>query len=61
MELMAEDPERQHRRQFLVREREKLTKAQEWLASAKREDGDADLFGHSLTPGLDRIKTDGLH
>ncbi|KAA8644324.1 hypothetical protein EYZ11_001637 [Aspergillus tanneri] len=37
-ELMAEDPERQHRRQYLLREKEKITKAQEWLDSVKRED-----------------------
>ncbi|KAJ9210527.1 hypothetical protein DTO166G4_7839 [Paecilomyces variotii] len=59
MELMAEDPVHQRRRQYLVREREKLTKAQEWLASAKKEGGDADLFGRSVSIGYDRIiKTD---
>ncbi|KAL2002809.1 hypothetical protein VTN02DRAFT_5852 [Thermoascus thermophilus] len=43
MELMAEDPERQRRRQYLVKERQKLTKAQEWLqSSAKKEDSDMD-------------------
>ncbi|KAL4955309.1 P-loop containing nucleoside triphosphate hydrolase protein [Aspergillus filifer] len=30
-ELMAEDPERQRRRQYLVREKEKITRAQQWL------------------------------
>jgi len=41
MELVAEDPERQRRRQYLVKERQKLTKAQEWLrSSAKKEDED---------------------
>ncbi|TQB74446.1 hypothetical protein MPDQ_004747 [Monascus purpureus] len=38
LELMAEDPERQHRRQDLIREREKLSKAQEWLSTAKKDD-----------------------
>lgn len=40
MELMAEDPERQRRRQYLQREKEKITKAQEWLATAKKVDDD---------------------
>lgn len=35
---MAEDPERQRRRQDLIREREKLSKAQEWLSTAKKDD-----------------------
>ena len=38
MELMAEDPERQRRRQYLLREKEKIDKAQEWLATAKKDD-----------------------
>lgn len=38
MELMAEDPERQRRRQYLLKEKEKVLKAQEWLATAKKED-----------------------
>lgn len=40
MELMAEDPERQRRRQYLVKERRKLTKAQEWLQSSAKENSD---------------------
>lgn len=38
MELMAEDPERQRRRQYLLREKEKIDKAQGWLATAKKDD-----------------------
>lgn len=38
LELMAEDPERQRRRRFLVKEKEKVSKAQEWLASARKDD-----------------------
>ncbi|KAI9926844.1 hypothetical protein AWENTII_011479 [Aspergillus wentii] len=38
LELMAEDPERQKRRQFLLREKEKISKAQQWLATVKKED-----------------------
>lgn len=38
LELMTEDPERQRRRMFLVKEKEKVSKAQEWLASAKKDD-----------------------
>ncbi|OJJ45477.1 hypothetical protein ASPZODRAFT_99591 [Penicilliopsis zonata CBS 506.65] len=40
LELMAEDPERQRRRQNLLKEKEKITKAQEWLATAKKHDDD---------------------
>jgi hypothetical protein len=32
---MAEDPERQQRRAYLLKEREKFAKAQEWLASLR--------------------------
>lgn len=35
MELMVEDQERQMRRTFLQKEKEKLSKAQEWLNIAK--------------------------
>lgn len=42
MELMAEHPDRQRRRQYLVREKEKVGKAQEWLATARKDD---DTFG----------------
>ncbi|RMJ22113.1 Dynamin family [Aspergillus sp. HF37] len=38
LELMAEDPERQRRRQHLMKEKQKVTKAQEWLSSAKRDE-----------------------
>ncbi|KAL1882505.1 hypothetical protein Plec18167_002921 [Paecilomyces lecythidis] len=59
MELMAEDPAQQRRRQYLLKEREKLTQAQEWLASVKKEGCDGDLFGRSASIGCDRIiKTD---
>lgn len=37
LELMTEDPERQRRRMFLVKEKEKVSKAQEWLVSAKKD------------------------
>ncbi|KAF7117917.1 hypothetical protein CNMCM5793_007248 [Aspergillus hiratsukae] len=46
MELMAEDPERQRRRQYLLKEKEKVLKAQEWLSTAKKED-DAAEFAES--------------
>lgn len=43
VELMTEDPERETRRRFLMKEKAKATKAQEWLASAKKDDvGDPD-------------------
>lgn len=35
---MAEDPERQRRRTYLVREKNKITKAQQWLATVRKED-----------------------
>lgn len=35
LELMAEDPERQQRRAYLLKEREKFSKAQEWLTSVR--------------------------
>ena len=38
VELMADDPARQHRRHVLMRERENFTKAQQWLRSARKED-----------------------
>lgn len=38
LELMAEDEDRFRRRQNLLRERDRLTKAQRWLASAAKED-----------------------
>ncbi|KKK15836.1 hypothetical protein ARAM_004549 [Aspergillus rambellii] len=36
-ELMAEDPERQRRRQYLLKEKEKINKAQAWLETAKMD------------------------
>jgi hypothetical protein len=38
LNLMTEDPERQHRRAQLQKEREKFSKAQEWLDSVRDED-----------------------
>ncbi|EKV16315.1 hypothetical protein PDIG_08460 [Penicillium digitatum PHI26] len=38
LDLMAEDPERQHRRTQLLKEREKFSKAQEWLDSVRDSD-----------------------
>lgn len=54
LELMAEDPERQRRRQYLVKEKAKLTKAQEWLAAEKMEEDDEvkTEFDASLTFGV---------
>ncbi|KAJ5669638.1 hypothetical protein N7462_010708 [Penicillium macrosclerotiorum] len=43
MELMAEDPERQARRNLLTKERAKLTKAQEWLATICHQADDDDV------------------
>ncbi|PYH78166.1 Dynamin family protein [Aspergillus uvarum CBS 121591] len=37
-ELMAEEPERQHRRLVLQREKEKIVKAQTWLSAAKKDE-----------------------
>lgn len=45
MELMAEDPERQRRRQYVLKEKEKISKAQEWLATARKSEDDADTAG----------------
>jgi hypothetical protein len=38
LDLMTEDPERQHRRAHLLKEREKFSKAQEWLDSVREAD-----------------------
>jgi len=35
---MAEDPERQQRRAYLQKEREKFAKAQEWLATLRLQE-----------------------
>ncbi|KAL4895219.1 P-loop containing nucleoside triphosphate hydrolase protein [Aspergillus ambiguus] len=46
-ELMAEDVERQRRRQYLLREKEKVNQAQRWLSAVKEDDGDDDsMFCH---------------
>ncbi|PYI33163.1 hypothetical protein BP00DRAFT_455720 [Aspergillus indologenus CBS 114.80] len=37
-DLMAEEPERQHRRLILQREKEKIVKAQTWLSAAKKDE-----------------------
>ncbi|KAB8234882.1 putative dynamin GTPase [Aspergillus alliaceus] len=37
-ELMAPDPERQRRRQYLLKEHKKVTQAQQWLSTVKKED-----------------------
>lgn len=37
-DLMAEDPERQRRREYLIREKKKVNQAQEWLSTVKKED-----------------------
>ncbi|RAH46914.1 putative dynamin GTPase [Aspergillus brunneoviolaceus CBS 621.78] len=37
-DLMAEEPERQHRRLVLQREKEKIVKAQTWLSAAKKDE-----------------------
>ncbi|KAB8262777.1 P-loop containing nucleoside triphosphate hydrolase protein [Aspergillus pseudonomiae] len=39
-ELMAPDLERQRRRQYLIKEKEKITQAQEWLSAIKKEEDD---------------------
>ncbi|PWY82262.1 hypothetical protein BO83DRAFT_374785 [Aspergillus eucalypticola CBS 122712] len=44
LELMEEDPDRQRRRQFLLREKERIDKAQEWLKLARKEDDQEDPF-----------------
>lgn len=48
MELMAEDPERQRRRQYLLREQKKISMAQEWLATAKKPEDDVDIADQSF-------------
>ncbi|KAE8319761.1 P-loop containing nucleoside triphosphate hydrolase protein [Aspergillus transmontanensis] len=39
-ELMAPDLERQRRRQYLIKEKKKITQAQEWLSATKKEEGE---------------------
>jgi hypothetical protein len=43
MELMAEDPERQRRRNTLISERAKLGKAQEWINSIHHKEDDEEM------------------
>lgn len=51
MELMAEDPERQRRRITLLGERAKLSKAQEWMDSIRRNDDYEDTEMSEITVG----------
>lgn len=47
---MAEDPEREARRISLTKEKEKLTRAQEWLNSVHQvgdDDEDEEMYGSS--------------
>jgi hypothetical protein len=46
MELMAEDPERQARRNALTKEKVKLTQAQEWLAAVQQNGDESDDMGN---------------
>ncbi|KGO41110.1 Dynamin [Penicillium expansum] len=55
LDLMTEDPERQHRRAQLLKEREKFSKAQEWLDSVR--DSDVEMEDSDPTPLAD-IKED---
>lgn len=55
MELMAEDPELQRRRQYLLREKEKISKAQEWLSTARK---DEEPMGTTDSTFLVPIKTE---
>ena len=54
MELMAEDPERQARRNALTKEKVKLTQAQGWLAAVhqtKDESSDMGTFSDETVNG----------
>ncbi|KAJ5686522.1 hypothetical protein N7536_009141 [Penicillium majusculum] len=55
LDLMTEDPERQHRRAQLLKEREKFSKAQEWLDSVR--DSDVEMEDSDQTAFAD-IKED---
>lgn len=55
LNLMTEDPERRHRRSQLMKEREKFSKAQEWLASVR--DSDVEMEDSDQTALVD-IKED---
>lgn len=48
VELMAEDPERQRRRQYLLKEQKKISMAQEWLATAKKNEDDTNTADQSF-------------
>lgn len=48
---MAEDPERQRRRITLLGERAKLSKAQEWMDSIRRNDDYEDTEMSEITVG----------
>ncbi|KAF7586427.1 hypothetical protein BBP40_008916 [Aspergillus hancockii] len=49
-ELMAQDPERQRRRQYLIKEKEKVTKAQRWLSAFRKveDEEEIDPFTHRV-------------
>jgi hypothetical protein len=47
---MAQDPERQRRRQYLLKEKEKVTKAQQWLSTYRRGE-DEDPFTQRVAFG----------
>lgn len=57
---MAEDPERLRRRRILLKEKEKITKAQQWLATARKEDDghmvEGNMFETVAESGV-RVKT----
>ncbi|PLB55520.1 Dynamin family protein [Aspergillus steynii IBT 23096] len=55
-ELMAEHPERQRRRYHLQRERNKITQAQEWLETAKKEEQSDGVYDFGS-----RVKTEPMN
>lgn len=59
IELMAEDPDRQRRRLSLIKEKEKVSKAQEWLASnnKRKDEGDAEM-DHNMNTDIDTMDGD---
>lgn len=56
LDLMTEDPERQHRRAYLLKEREKFSKAQEWLDSVR--DADVEMEEESDQTLVTEMKSD---
>ncbi|KAF3029101.1 hypothetical protein E8E15_010975 [Penicillium rubens] len=52
LDLMTEDPERQHRRAQLLKEREKFSKAQEWLDSVRDSDVEMEDSDHTAFPDI---------